>query len=114
VIEVHVVGADVVARSFLDVATTLEPKLGLLKRHYAQQVANVARSMEPWARLMVESDEEGNVGSDHPGAHRSEVGFHGTDSRGHRINQGPRPALGPATDAVAPQFVEAVERALDF
>ncbi|HEX9991352.1 MAG TPA: hypothetical protein VGB14_00350 [Acidimicrobiales bacterium] len=48
------------------------------------------------------------VGTHHPGGFRSEQGFHGTDKRGAKIDQPPRPHWGPAADAVWDDFAEAV------
>ncbi|MCZ2837140.1 hypothetical protein [Modestobacter sp. VKM Ac-2985] len=52
-----------------------------------------------------------SVGTDEPQAHRLEWGFVGTDSLGRDYNQPPYPHMGPASDAIEPLFVAAMDRA---
>ncbi len=53
--------------------------------------------------------EDGVVGSDAPGIHRLEVGFHGADSLGRIYDQPAQPALGPAFERIVPAFDAAAD-----
>lgn len=55
----------------------------------------------------------GKVFTNAPQAYRLEHGFIGADSRGRTYRQRPYPHWGPAVDSLEPDFVQAMEEALD-
>lgn len=104
--------ADVVAGQLARSAATIGPKVAGIERHYRQllltsiqaRVTKVTGGLAASYRV----DEDG-VSSDHPAAHRHEVGFHGRDSLGRLYNDPPHAQVGPAADGVENRFVEALE-----
>ncbi len=110
--------AGAVAGDFARGAALLGPKVAGIERHYRQLLLTAIQSRVPRETGALAAsyhvDEQG-VSSDHPAAHRREVGFHGRDSLGRLYNDPPRPAVGPAADAAEPKFVEALEAVIgDF
>lgn len=114
-------GADELAVAFVASAETAASRAQAVERHYAvvleRRVRNRASGAPgPEVRTGRYLDSIGrrgsSVGSDHPAARRLEVGFAGTDSRGRRFHQRPRPHFGPEAGAIADPFAVAAGAAV--
>lgn len=110
--------ARVVAGQFATSAATIGPKVAGIERHYRQLLLTSiqARVTKRTGGLAASYHiNETGVSSDHPAAHRHEVGFHGRDSLGRLYNDPPHAQVGPAADGVEGRFGEALEAAIgDF
>lgn len=104
--------ADLVAKDLAQAGVTIEAKTAVLTRHHRQLLVTAIQSrITKRTGALAGSyhvDDQG-VSTEHPGAHRHEVGFHARDSLGRLYNDPPHPAAGPAADAVEHVFVEAAE-----
>ena len=104
--------ASVVASQFAARAATIGPKVAGIERHYRQLLLTAiqARITKRTGGLAASYHvDETGVSSDHPAAHRHEVGFHGRDSLGRLYNDPPHAQVGPAADGVEGRFGEALE-----
>lgn len=103
IVGAQVIGADAVAAQFAGAAATIDRRVDGLSRHHRQLLATIiqARVARRTGGLAASyrADDLG-VASEHPAAHRREVGFNGRDSLGRYYNDPPRPVVGPAADQV--------------
>lgn len=112
-IGIRVIGDDLLAAGLRGHAATIPGRVDASARHHRQllltriQAGMTKRTGRMAASYHLDGD---SVGSDHPGARRHEMGFHGTDARGAVRSDPPHPVVGPAADEIGDRYVQAVDR----
>ena len=119
-IGLEVVGDKQVAAALLKLAVTTDLKVARKVVYWAQMLETGIKSRAPvrtgdyrrsWTTAV--NGMSATVGTNKPQARRLEYGFVGTDSLGRHYNQGPRPHVRPAVDAVRGPFLKDVASVVD-